>query len=406
MLDAKSKRITIGFLVNPIAGAGGPAAHKGSDLGETRRALLAGEIQARSPSRALQFLNTLDELPECRFVTAPGKMGADFLKQERPGAYHCVDFDLPNETSEKETQKVVELMLQTSIDLLVFVGGDGTARDVCSVVSDETKSGGKKVPVLGVPSGVKMHSGVFAITPIAAACVLNEIFSGELVSLVEREVRDIDEAALQKGRVKSRYYGSMWVPDEVRFIQSVKSGGVEVDELVLADISAEIGERLEDEENQDALIIFATGSTTQFVQQELGFPGSLIGVDVVRAGALFAEDVSAPRLESIVSEFAGRVIIILTAIGGQGHILGRGNQQLTPKVLRRVGRENLWLVMTKAKLEALDGRPLLIDSNDPELDRLWQGLVPVVTGYHDQVLYRLGGDFSGGARGSQSGSQD
>lgn len=399
MLEAKRNQLKVGFLVNPIAGAGGPAAHKGSDLVDTRRALLAGEIQQRSPSRALQFLQALDELVECSFVTAPGEMGADVLKQVRPSAYSCVDIDLPCETSEKDTQEIVELMLQASIDILVFVGGDGTARDVCSVVSDEEKTGGKQIPVLGVPSGVKMHSGVFAITPTAAACVLNEVFSGKIVSLIEQEVRDIDEAALQKGRVKSRYYGSMWVPDEVRFIQSVKSGGVEVDELVLADISEEIGERLEDEDNQDALIIFATGSTTQFIQQELGFPGSLIGVDVVRAGALIAVDVSASQLESIVSGFAGRIIIVLTAIGGQGHILGRGNQQLTPEVLRRVGRENLWLVMTKAKLEALDGRPLLIDSNDPELDRLWQGLVPVVTGYHDQVLYRLGGDFSGGGEG-------
>lgn len=391
----EQKPLTIGFLVNPIAGAGGPAAHKGSDLLKTRRALLAGEIQPRSPLRAQQFLTALAPQVNYQFVTAPGVMGEDLLQQYRPGSYRCVDVVLQQDTSEKDTQKIVAQMLHAGVDLIVFVGGDGTARDVCSVV-------GSKVPVLGVPSGVKMHSGVFAITPSAAACVLSEVFSGELVSLQEQEVRDIDEEALQKGAVKSRYYGSMLVPDEVRFIQAVKSGGIEVDELVLADIAAEISERIEDEENRNALVIFATGSTTQFIQQELGCPGSLIGVDVTKNAELIAVDVNATELELIVSEHVGKVIIVLTAIGGQGHILGRGNQQLVPSVLRRVGRDNLWLVMTKTKLKNLAGRPLLIDSNDPELDRLWQGLVPVVTGYHDQVLYRLGGGVNGEGNGELS----
>ncbi len=382
------KRLTIGFLVNPIAGAGGPAAHKGSDLAVTKDALVAGELNLRAPERARQFISALDSDAQFELISAPGAMGADYLAEASALQYNVLSCSLSSTTSDHDTKNIVKALILAQVDLIVFVGGDGTARDVCSVLESEEPRA--SFPVLGVPSGVKMHSGVFAITPSAAAAVLNEVVSGALVSLVDQDVRDIDEQALQKGVVKSRYYGAMLVPDEVRYIQAVKSGGVEVDELVLADIAAEVAERIEDCDNETTLIIFATGSTTQFIQQEMHCPGTLLGVDVFNRGHLIAEDVTAAELETLVSAHEGRVIIVLTAIGGQGHILGRGNQQLSPKVLRRVGRENLWVVMTKTKLEALSKRPLLIDSNDPELDEQWQGLIPVITGYHDQVLYRLG----------------
>ncbi len=382
------KLLTVGFLVNPIAGAGGPAAHKGSDLAITKESVAAGDLTLRAPERAKQFLSALDENNQFELVSAPGVMGADYLPECSRLQYRVLSSELSSSTSDGDTKKIVTLLMQAHVDLIVFVGGDGTARDVCSVLESNDKQ--QTFPVLGVPSGVKMHSGVFAITPSAAAAVLNEVVSGALVSLVEQEVRDIDEQALQKNVVKSRYYGAMLVPDEVRYIQAVKSGGVEVDELVLADIAAEVAERIEDCDGDTTLIIFATGSTTQFIQQEMHCPGTLLGVDVFKSGHLIAEDVTAVELEALVSDHEGNVIIVLTAIGGQGHILGRGNQQLSPKVLRRVGRDNLWIVMTKTKLEALEKRPLLMDSNDPALDAQWQGLIPVITGYHDQVLYRLG----------------
>ncbi len=386
--ELPQKLLTIGFLVNPIAGAGGPAAHKGSDLAITKESVAAGELILRAPVRAKQFLSALDENNQFELISAPGAMGADYLTECPDLRCRVLSSELSNSTSDHDTKKIVTLLMQAHVDLIVFVGGDGTARDVCSVLESDGKV--EMFPVLGVPSGVKMHSGVFAITPSAAATVLNEVVSGGLVSLVEREVRDIDEHALQKNIVKSRYYGSMFVPDEVRYIQAVKSGGVEVDELVLADIAAEVAERIEDCDSEKTLVIFATGSTTQFVQQEMHCPGTLLGVDVFKNDHLIAEDVTAVILEELVASHEGKVIVVLTAIGGQGHILGRGNQQLSPKVLRRVGRDNLWIVMTKTKLEALEKRPLLMDSNDPELDEQWQGLIPVITGYHDQVLYRLG----------------
>ncbi len=378
-----SQPLCIGFFVNPFAGAGGPAGHKGSDLAQTREALIRGELTARAPERAQQFLQALSANSACRFITPRGVMGEDLLAAHSPYPFTCLPRDIPDTCSAQDTRLIVEDMLAHQVDMIVFVGGDGTARDVC-VANTET------TPVLGVPSGVKMHSGVFAITPTAAAVVLNAVLAGELVSLSEQEVRDIDEQALQTGRVASRYFGSQWVPHELQYIQSVKSGGAEVDELVLADIAAEIEERLREQENHDALVVFATGSTAQFIQQELGCEGTLLGVDVMRSGELIAQDVSAKELEALLTTHEGKVVLIVTAIGGQGHVFGRGNQQLSPAVLRRIGRENVWLVMTKTKLQGLHGRPLLMDSNDPDLDNAWQGLIPVITGYRDHALYRLG----------------
>lgn len=382
---AEKLKLKIGFFVNPFAGAGGPAGLKGSDAQATKNLVLSRAIEARSPERAIQFLNALECMDAYDFYTVTGSMGCELLhfsKQNNDCIVHLLDLDLPEVSSSETTVSVVEAMLYSSLDLLVFVGGDGTARDVCSRVH-------LSLPVLGVPSGVKMHSGVFAITPFAAAKVLDDLACGNIVSLVEQEVRDIDEYAFQQGLVRSRHYGDMLVPDEVRYMQSVKQGGVEQNELVLCGIADEIKERIIDDEYREALYIFAGGSTTHFVEKELGYDGTLLGVDVVTQGKLIEKDCSASVLERITSNFEGKIIIILTAMGGQGHILGRGNQQISPLVLRRTGRENLWVVASKTKLEGLNKRPLLMDSNDPELDQQWRGLIPVITGYRDQVLYRL-----------------
>lgn len=376
--------LTLGFIVNPIAGAGGPAGHKGSDLAITREAISAGEIELRSPERAIQFLRCLHTAEKIQFVAAPGEMGANYLANEHISRYEIVEHKIETETGPQDTQAIAKKMFLQSVDLILFVGGDGTARDICSAINT-------RIPVLGIPSGVKMHSGVFAITPSGAAKVVDELICGNLVSLMECDVRDIDEDALQNSVVKSRYFGSMLVPEELHYVQSVKSGGAEVDDLVLADIAAEVEERIGaiDEGEGIPLVVFGTGSTTQFIQQELQCAGALLGVDVCRDGGLVATDVNASQLNTLVQNHSGPVIIIVTAIGGQGHIVGRGNSQLVPDVLRRAGRENIWVVMTKTKLKDLDGRPILIDSNDPELDQDWCGLIPVITGYHDQVLYRL-----------------
>ncbi|MFT5082782.1 MAG: putative polyphosphate/ATP-dependent NAD kinase [Lentisphaeria bacterium] len=394
--------LKVGLIINPIAGVGGPLALKGSDglmhrshsfeTGVSRPEInpIHSDTPKRARERARVFLSALTYAPLLEFFVVKGPMGsAVFESFDADMVFNTrlLDFAIPDNTTAENTQELASFFLKSQVDIVVFVGGDGTARDICSAIDI-------RLPVLGVPSGVKMHSGVFAITPLAAAKVLDDVALGKVVSVSEQEVRDIDEPAFRNGIVKSRYFGCMLVPQERHYIQGVKFGGVESDELALADIAAEISLRIEDADTNNILMIFAPGSTTQCVQHELGFSGTLLGVDVIKCSAsaskILALDVTSDLLQTHVNEHRGKVVIVLTAIGGQGHIIGRGNQQITPEILRKVGRGNLWIVATKAKLNALQNRPLLIDSGDQELDRQWQGLVPVITGYQDTVLYRLG----------------
>lgn len=368
----------LGLLLNPLAGVGGPAAHKGSDAAAIQAAAAQGELALTAPARARTFLQALKPISDqFELLTVPGAMGETVCHEL---GYTCklIDYTPANPSSYRDTEQAAAALTVAAVDLLVFVGGDGTARDVCRVT-------GTRQLVLGVPAGVKMHSGVYAVNPQSAAEVVKQMLAGELIGVSEAEVRDIDEEAFRRGLVKSRYFGVMQVPDEVRYLQQVKQGGQEVEELVLADIAADIEESLDDE----TLYIFGPGSTTHQVLQNLRWPSTLLGIDVFKGGQQLKADVSAEDLQDCLCNHTGSLALYITAIGGQGHIIGRGNQPLTPDLLRRIGRENLHVVATKTKLKNLQGRPLLMDSGDSQLDESWSGYIPVLTGYHDAVLYRL-----------------
>jgi len=374
------RHFRLGLVVNPLAGVGGPAAQKGSDHQGIQAQARRGELSLTAPARALQFLQRLVVPEECALtlVTVPGPMGGDLL-QGLPLHAEIADYRPATHTTAADTQESVHALLAQRLDLLVFVGGDGTARDVCRVV-------GPSQPVLGVPAGVKMHSGVYAISPAMAAELVSQLMAGALVNLGLREVRDIDEDAFRLGQVKSRYFGEMLVPEEGHFVQQVKQGGLEVEELVLLDIA----QHLDREMTSDTLVIAGPGSTTLGVLRNWGLEGTLLGVDLILGGQLVGRDLDAVTLERNLSEHTGPVLLVITAIGGQGHVTGRGNQQLTPWVLRRVGRDRLRIIATKTKLKTLAGRPLAMDSGDPALDKEWSGYIPVITGYEDVVLYPLG----------------
>lgn len=380
---ADRDRFRLGLIVNPFAGIGGPAAQKGSDALVLQEAVSQGQYALTAPERAATFLQGLaSHGSQIDVVTVAGAMGQDVCTNVGISC-ELVNFVPNTPSSYRDTEQAASHLQEAGVDLLVFVGGDGTARDVCRVI-------GNGQVALGVPAGVKMHSGVYAVNPQAAAEVVRQLVAGELVSVDEREVRDIDEDAFRQGIVRSRYFGSMRVPDEVRYVQQVKQGGQEVEEFVLADIAADIAESLDG----DTLYIFGPGSTTHQVLQNLHWPSTLLGVDIFWHEQLLKADASAQDLEQALAEHDGPVALYITAIGGQGHILGRGNQQLSPKVLRRIGRDNVHVIATKTKLKNLQGRPLLMDSGDAQLDETWSGYVPVLTGYHDAVLYPLG--YNGG----------
>jgi predicted polyphosphate/ATP-dependent NAD kinase len=187
--------------------------------------------------------------------------------------------------------------------------------------------------------------------------------------------------------VRAQYYGELLVPEEGRFIQRTKSGGKEVEELVLGDIAAEVVEMMNETIDDGVCYVMGSGTTVAAVMDELGLENTLLGVDLVRDGELLGSDLRASELLDLIGDQPAK--IVLTVIGGQGHIIGRGNQQLSPELLHRVGRDNLIVIATKTKLKQLEGRPLVIDSADPELGKNWAGLIRVITGYRDAVLYRV-----------------
>ncbi len=269
------------------------------------------------------------------------------------------------------------------VDIILFAGGDGTARNVCQQVSNLLS----QIPVLGIPAGCKIHSGVYAVTPKAAGRVIELMVSNQLVSLMTADVMDIDEGLVRQGIVKAKRFGEMTIPSELRYIQAVKSGGKESDELVLQDIAADVIDNMDDE-----IFIIGSGSTTEFIMTELALDNTLLGVDIIQHQAVLFHDITEAKLWQFLTEQQQKnpqqeIKLVITLIGGQGHIIGRGNQQLSPRILRLIGKENIIIVATKTKLLALNEKPLIVDSGDEALDQELSGFMPITTGYHDQVLY-------------------
>ena len=380
MLDQhKSCRVfKLGLLINPYAGIGGALALKGSDGVEIREKALAmgAEKKALDKTRlALEHIFLMKD--QVKLYVASGEMG-EMLAKEMGFNYSVIYQPANAQTESQDSEATAHALLAEHVDLILFAGGDGTARNVCHVI-------GNLVPVLGIPAGCKIHSAVYAITPAAAGRVLKQVINGEIVSVSDAEVMDIDEALFRKGRVNARQFGEMQVPTELRYIQAVKMGGKESDELVLADIAAHIIEIIED--NPECLFVMGSGSTVKFIMQEQGIKNTLLGVDVIKNKQLLASDVTASELLTLTAKQSCK--LVLTLIGGQGHIIGRGNQQLSADFLKQLGKDNILLVATKSKLQNLSGRPLIVDSGDMPTDQQLSGLISIITGYHDQVLYPI-----------------
>ncbi len=371
------KRFVIGLVINPFAGLGGPVALKGSDGAATVEQALSLGAKSQVHNRVVRCLEMIrQDADRFSILTVDGAMGASAC--DRVGlSYDVIAHTSSDPSTAADTVSAVRQMQERGVDLVLFAGGDGTARDVCDVLDlDQT--------VLGIPCGVKMHSGVFANNPEAAGRVLDDLINGRLVSVMKGEVRDIDETSFREGVVRTQYYGEVWVPEELRYVQAVKSGGREVEALAVQDIAAQVVENM----MPDTTYLIGAGSTTAAMNEALGLENTLLGVDVVRDGKTLHLDADEAQLFEHAR--AGNCRILVTPIGGQGHILGRGNQQFSPRVLDAVGLENLMILATKTKLEALAGRPLLVDSGSAELDRRLSGTRQVITGYEDSVLYPVG----------------
>jgi predicted polyphosphate/ATP-dependent NAD kinase len=370
----------LGLIINPSAGLGGSVALKGSD-GVALQALEKGAVPKANLRTQIALNEIVDLKDQLHIITCPNNMGESSVKQ-LGFSYDLIDFtfndgSILEDTSAEHTKQAAQIIREMGVDLLVFAGGDGTARDVCSVIEDA-------FPVLGVPAGVKIHSGVYGITPKASGQVIRMLVEGELVDLKNQDVRDIDEVAFRNNQVKTKLFGEMLVPQVGQFVQAVKQGGMEQEDLVLEDMAA----YLADESDPEVLYLVGSGKTTQFYMDYIKANNTLLGVDAIYNSDLVANDLTEKQILKLIEKYQ-HVKIIVSVIGGQGHVFGRGNQQLSAAVIKRVGRENIIILCTKTKLTQLEGRPLIVDTSDVQLDEELAGHIEVFTGYNDRVLYPI-----------------
>jgi len=366
----------LGLIVNPVAGLGGTVALKGSDGAHTAAKAIELGAEPKANSRTKAALEVLLPYKErLTIYTVNGDMGEQTAKAL--GFNVEVVYNTFAITTPDDTEQAAKILKNSGVDLVLFAGGDGTARNICHAIEDT-------IPVLGIPAGCKIHSGVYAITPKAAGRVVEMLVKGELVTLADADVMDIDEDAFRQGTVKAKRYGEMQTPSEVRYMQAVKNGGKETDELVLADIAAHVVSQMD----EDTFYIMGSGSTVEAIMEEMGLENTLLGVDLIKDQTLVAQDLTAKQLLELTHDQSTKLVI--TLIGGQGHIFGRGNQQLSPLLIRAIGKENIIVVATKTKLLALNGRPLICDTGDGELDDELTGYIKVTTGFNDHIMYAVG----------------
>ncbi len=403
MSDGARATRTLGLIVNPVAGIGGAVALKGSDGAETVRLALARGAVPRASERAEAALRVLAASPHgFRLLAAPGVMGEvearatglDFdVVIVAPGGGASVPAGATHAaagaTTSADTREAARRMIAAGVDLILFAGGDGTARDIYDALAGPASAAGARprdlVPVIGIPAGCKIHSAVYAATPAAAGELARRYVEGAVTRLADLEVMDIDEEAFRAGEVRSRLYGFLRVPEDRRLMQGVKVGGRGLTDAAAAQ---SIAERVVEGMRPGRLYLIGPGTTTRAIKDRLGLRGTLLGVDAVCDGRLVARD--ATEAEILALLLRGRqATIVVTVIGGQGYIFGRGNQQLGPSVIRRVGVENVVVAATQGKLTGLSSGSLRVDTGDNELDALLRGHRRVVTGYAEEAVLRV-----------------
>ena len=374
----------LGLIVNPIAGMGGRVGLKGTDGVDALRQALALGAQPEAHRRAVEALAIIAKaMPEATLVTCAGAMGEDAARE--CGISPVLVGGAPKDkrkTTGADTRHAVAEMQRVGVDLLLFAGGDGTARDICDALRS-TAIHGERLPALGIPAGVKMHSGVFALTPRRAGELALRFLQGGLGGVIDAEVMDIDEDAFRMSSVAATLYGYISVPQDSHAVQSTKSGTAEDEQEALAAIARQVIADMVD----DTLYIIGPGTTTKAVADGLGVANTLLGVDAVLNGRLLATDATESDLLRLTERRPAKIVV--TAIGGQGYIIGRGNQQLSPRLIRRIGRDNIIVAATRSKLLRLGGRPLLVDTGDPALDEALSGYIKIVTGFREFHAYKV-----------------
>lgn len=366
----------LGLIINPIAGMGGRVGLKGTDglsILEKAKALGAKPIAQERAKKALQMLKYLKDKFE--LVTCAAKMGEEAACQVGFSPL-VLNIGASALTTAADTREAAKKMKALKVDLLLFTGGDGTARDIYQAV-------GNSLVVMGIPAGVKIHSAVFAYNPQAAGELAALYLQDKTSATFEAEVMDIDEEMFRKQILSARLFGYLSIPGRPTFLQRAKTPSSASERYSQQAIAFEISENLSD----DFFYIIGPGTTPKAIMDRLGLDNSLLGVDLIFRKKLIGRDLNETEL---LARIEGRKVkLIITPVGGQGYLLGRGNQQLSPEVIRKVGRENIIIVATKHKINSLYRQPLLLDSGDERIDKELSGYYKIITGYREYIIYKV-----------------
>jgi predicted polyphosphate/ATP-dependent NAD kinase len=362
----------VGLIVNPVAGMGGSVGLKGTDEDMHKKALALG-ARPVTPKTTKELLTHIARKDRIKLLVAPGGMGEQYVGAL--GIPFVVVGEIGEETSAEDTWRIARQMVESGAELLVFAGGDGTARDIYDAI-------GSRIPVVAVPAGVKIFSSVFAVTARAAAEMVDAFIEG--IGFKEEEVLDIDEGAFREDRLASKLYGYLVVPEVRRFLQpgkaasSVGRSSVESKE----EIAAHVVEAMDPE----TLYLLGPGTTLKAITDKMGLAKTLLGVDAVYAGTLLGRDLNEKGILRLFRNYEKRKIVV-TPIGGNGFIFGRGSKPFTPEVIKQVGRKNIIVVGTKDKVNQLDC--LRVDTGDVEVDEMLCGYLKATVGYREGVMVKV-----------------
>ena len=358
----------IGLIVNPVAGMGGSVGLKGTD-GEAYEKALALGARPVTPVRTRELFSHLQVKGQIHLLAAPGQMGEVHIREA--DIAFTVFGKVGNKTTAEDTRQIAAQMLREDIELLIFVGGDGTARDIHDAI-------GLNRPVVAVPSGVKVFSAVFAVNCRAAARMVEAFIEG--AQTVAEEVMDIDEQAFRENVLASTLYGYLLVPAVRSYLQCGKEASTTG--TTAAESKRALADSFIRRMQTDTLYLLGPGTTVKAITDRLELPKTLLGVDGLANGKLVGCDINEEGILSLIERFKERRIVV-TPLGGNGFIFGRGNKQFTPEVIKEVGAENIVVVGTRDKLNKLEA--LRIDTGDAELDQVLAGYTDVFVGDNEIV---------------------
>ncbi len=372
----------VGIVVNPDAGLGGKLGFKGSD-GRAKEARKAGAQDRAGPRMAL-CLDRFAELLNSSLNRAgmsptllawDGRMGGDWITND----YTSLG-ETPDSTSADDTNSLVSQLIEHDVDVILYAGGDGTTRDIVNTLGEV------KIPLIGVPGGVKMHSGCFATTPNAAAEVLFSFVIGDLMSSIT-EVMDLDEEIYLTGQWKVRMYGEALTPASPRFMQGAKQQVERSSEAeIIEGLASHINELIIND--PELMVVWGSGGTLRLIGELIGQELTLLGIDIQYQDKVY-NDLNEQELIKILSTHSGNKLLLLSPMGGQGFLIGRGNLQLSPEVLRIIGIESILGVATPGKLTGLSN--VRIDTGEESLDNEFKQrkFVKMLQGYRTTRVIRV-----------------